>query len=737
MNHTTLLLAALLLLTSLTPPAPATPTHAPADITAIIVPDTDPYYALIATSLACHYNATTNILLPLFVTHNRNLTDAAYRLLTTLLHGTPVLSLGDHVNHLNASNLLGTPATVSCTAARLLYTTAPTLLIAPTTNYTLALTATPLTSYLNCPLLLYDNNTPDLQTTIDHLHTHTTILIGNLTLPLHNTTITHLTTPDDIQTAILHNITTLFGHITYLTLTNPADATPPTITNTTITTTTTHIHAHQLILLGRSLTLSGNDTARIQFHVPDTLTNLAITATIPPPTDRFTPILSLKLYDTHGRLIAYSTNQADTYTQVFVKTLAIHDPGTYTLTLRLFHGLKGGYFSLRGFSFTNTDVNITIQQQNQSTPHDPLLPGLSMLAPYITAAHGGIIITTNHELTTSDYEQIANGTAAGPWYTPELIPYNNNAVNTTLQDLNHTLALLDSHGLLTGYLSGPAWLGILGDTTMIPMYYYEPSDTDIAERGLPSDNLYALNASLSTGRIIGWNVSDVSTLIVRTLFYQKVCGNPTTDWFHTFNFVFGEGFGETGGLFHQVPYSREIRRYNLTTHVYGDLRNSRQITDQLHVYTGANFVEYLGHGDWYWYTPSLYGMNTFGRAVDVAHASQWVYEKPSVFLTSACLMGRVDGIPPQQNIGLAMLHAGCNAFVGATRETGQEAELTIMENDLIVNDTSLGEALRMEKQSDFVPPTYFVRTLYGDPAFNPYEPLHGFSDQGRPQLIIR
>lgn len=86
------------------------------------------------------------------------------------------------------------------------------------------------------------------------------------------------------------------------------------------------------------------------------------------------------------------------------------------------------------------------------------------------------------------------------------------------------------------------------------------------------------------------------------------------------------------------------------------------------------------------------------------------------------------------NIGLAMLHAGCNAFVGATRETGQESGLTVLENHLIVDDCSVGEALRGEKRVDVEPPTFFVRVLYGDPAFNPYEPLHGFSSQGRPVL---
>ncbi len=97
-------------------------------------------------------------------------------------------------------------------------------------------------------------------------------------------------------------------------------------------------------------------------------------------------------------------------------------------------------------------------------------------------------------------------------------------------------------------------------------------------------------------------------------------------------------------------------------------------------------------------------------------------------------MGRIDGIPPEMNIGMAMLHAGCNTFIGATRETGSEAGLETFENHLIVDNYSVGEGLRGEKRVDKELPNYFVRTLYGDPAFNPFEPNNGFSNQGRPSL---
>jgi len=41
-----------------------------------------------------------------------------------------------------------------------------------------------------------------------------------------------------------------------------------------------------------------------------------------------------------------------------------------------------------------------------------------------------------------------------------------------------------------------------------------------------------------------------------------------------------------------------------------------------------------------------------------------------------------------------------------------------------------------EKRVDVEPPIFYLRVLYGDPAFNPYEPQHRFSNQGRPGFVV-
>jgi len=720
---------------------------------AVIIPDHNPFFGILGTIAACWYDkaANTSGLLPLLIQHNDTLSDAQHRFLRVYM--TPsnrtLLVLGEHLNtSYQTQEVLGAPPTVSLTLATHLFTAASTVLILPYDTmdaYKLGLLAAPLASYLDIPILLYDHNDAQLQMVCTQLHVTRAYIVGGITPILTNVTFIPLADETAITDTMLTTIGDEFGQITYMTMTNPGDVVPPTVINITIDLSKGHITNKKLIILSKTIDLSGNDTRVFSLQIPHGINRVRISGELlqkrVPLLERFSPIdplLFLTLYDPQGHVVAYANSMGYDTGRTYLETLACNASGTYTVVAKTYFGMKGGYFIQRGFSVVDADVMLSTTISRLGTPHLPQIPSLSMLAPYLTAAHGGLILANSSwELTDASYVSAAQGIGAGPWYNESLIPFANQKVNTTVAQLNRTLAVLDTHGLLASYLNGPAWLAILADTTMIPMYYYGPSDTDIPDRGLPSDNPYSLNATLSVGRLIGWDAQDVSVLIARTFFYEQVCGpsQNQSDWHHRFSFVFGQGFGETGGLFHQIPYAKAIKAYEFDAHVYGDLRNSRQITNLLHVYTGSNYIEYLGHGDWYWFPASIYGFGLYSKNVDVAHAKDWVYERPSIFLTGACLMGRTDGVPPTMNIGLAMLHAGCNAFIGATRETGSEAGLTVLENHLIVDNWSIGEALRGEKQVDNVPPTFYVRVLYGDPAFNPYEPNNGFSGQGRAEFV--
>ena len=720
---------------------------------AVIVPESNPFFCLISTSVACWYDRAANStgLIPLLVQHEGKLVDAQIRFLETYFTSTnhTFFVLGEHLNtSYPTTEILGSPPVVSLTLATQVFTTASAVLIIPYDTedaYLLSLLASPLASYLNIPILIYDHNEAALQTVCEQLQTTHAYVIGDITLNLTDITLIHITNELAITCTILDIIKEQFGVINYLTMTNPSDVIPTTVINTKKIQLTDHILNKKIIILNKELDIIGDDIREYNISIPGGINRVRISGEILQKErsffERFSPIVPLvfmTLTNPNGQTVAYANSMSYDIGNTYLETLTCNASGSYTLQVRVFNGIKGGYFIQRGISWFDADINITATITTLRSPHLPVIPNLSIIAPYLTAAHGGLIIAnTTWELTDTSYTSVAQGSGAGPWYNDSLHPFTNKKVNTTVQHLKRTLETIDTYGLLTGYVNGPAWLAILADTNMIPMYYFGPSQEDIPDRGLPSDNPYSLNENLSVGRLSGWDVQDVSVLIARTFFYATLCGQPENpdDWHHRFSFVFGEGFGETGGIFHQIPYAKEIRNYGFTSKVYGDFRNSRQLADLLHIYTGSNYIEYLGHGDWFWFPASLYGFDMYSKAVDVAHAKNWVYNKPSIFLTSACLMGRTDGLPPQMNIGLAMLHAGCNAFVGATRETGQESGLTTLENHLIVDNWSLGEALRGEKRVDAEPPTFYVRVLYGDPAFDPYEPQHGFNNQGRPIFI--
>jgi len=717
---------------------------------AVIISDDDPFFGIIGSYIACWYNKVDNStgILPLLVQNNGTLTNHQDNFLDRYMKtkNKTLLILGEQIyTNYNTNEMLGNPPNVAIMVAKHVFVKAPTVMIVPyRTNdaYMLSLIASPLASYLNIPILIYDNNQIELQSVCNLLNTTHAYIIGDIQLTLSNVTSTPLKTKQTIQNAVLTIIKEQFKEINYITMTNPSDTISPYILDSYKTKITDHITNIKLIMLSKEFNILGTGIKQYNISISNGINRVKIHGNISRKNrldkiNPIDPILYMYLYDSHGNIVAYSNSLAYESGETYVDTLTVNASGKYSLTVKVYNGLKGGYFSQRGLSIINTDIEISINLSYLKKPHMPLIPKLSITAPYLTSAHGGIIIADpDFELTSNNYTIIANGSGSGPWYNKYLHEFTNQKVNYTVKHLKHNLTLLDNHNLLDSYLNGPAWLALLAGTNMIPMYYYGPSQQGLPEKGLPSDNPYSLDWNLSVGRVIGWNVQDVSLLICRTLFYKDICGESikSKEWHNRFSFIFGEGFGETGGIFHQIPYANEIKQYGFNPRVFGDLRNGRQITTLLKTYIGSNYIEYLGHGDWFWFSPSLYGLDYYSKAIDVAHVKNWMFTRPSVFLSSACLMGRVDGIPPQMNIGLAMLHAGCNCFVGATRETGSEAGLTTFENHLIVDNFSIGEALRGEKRVDKELPTYYVRTLYGDPAFNPYEPNNGFSNQGRPVL---
>jgi hypothetical protein len=407
------------------------------------------------------------------------------------------------------------------------------------------------------------------------------------------------------------------------------------------------------------------------------------------------------------------------------------------------------------FGISRIEGSYTVETHNRilKSPHLPLYEDLSIMAPYISASRGGLVISSSDlSLYRSEDIEDLRGSSTGPWYERDLLEFGRERAQSNSELLRKRIDSLPDE-LKETYTNDHGWLALLGGGSMIPMSY-EEKDPDWVEdevwgTGWATDLPYSLDLSLSVGRPLGWDASDVSALIARTLFYENYteghAARMTDEYGESgsfkdhFHFLAGEGGGRTGWLFHQREFSSTAEEHGFMSEVYmQDYENGREYMVSRGAFERANYFEMILHGDWSWFSPELNGWDRYSTGVRVTDILKdpldWQLG-PSVFNSGVCLLGRLGGLRPEQSITQAFFHSGINAFFCATRSTGSEAKAGPIEEALLLEDLSTGEAIRKDKRDNPEKPTFYVRTLYGDPAFDPYEPENGFGDQGRPGYV--
>lgn len=659
----------------------------------VLASDADVFYPLIAAPLSYREES------PMLIFHEE-LSDGHMDFFTRYQPDELVVVGGTVSSDYAEQEFTGTPAEVSLALARSMYEGCSSALLIPydLEQYELSVVATPIACYAHMPLLLYDGNDDDVREVLEGLGVEHVICVGNVSIE--GVASTHLGTVEEIYSYL----TALHPENHYMVLTNPNDVRPPSIGASR----TEHYHGcmnyASLTLLSREMLLFGDNTATFSLDAPEGICTIHIYVNVTGMQGSFPYIISAQLYH-NDSLVSYSFSNAYGEQHCYMEVPSTDVKGRYRLVVSLYRGIRGGFFFQRGFSFVDTDFDVDVVIKKMNDIHRPHAV-LSPLAPSLACFRNGIVVPTENEVTTPEYQVASSGMAGGPWNHPSLHPIVNAQVNKTVDTVRTMAQALDAR-----------MVAILGDTVMIPQYYYASTTGDAyVGFGVPSDMPYSLNGSLGVGRVVAWDGVDASLLLARTLFYDDIARGR---WLHNFTFITGEGFGETAGIFHQIPYSREMKNLGFDTSLYGICRNGREYLEHQGAFQ-ANFVEYEGHGDWYWMLPSVYGLDYLSRVVDVAHVRGYRLT-PNVVLTAACLMGRLDGIPLESSIAMAFIHAGANAFVGATRETGAEATLELIENAVIYNRTPLGTAVVASNQHTEAP-TRYARMLYGDPAFMPYVP---------------
>lgn len=370
-------------------------------------------------------------------------------------------------------------------------------------------------------------------------------------------------------------------------------------------------------------------------------------------------------------------------------------------------------------------LNISVQKL--AKPTYPLMDNLSTMASYLAAFHKGIVLAEPY-FQLHEIGYIGCKDCGDPAANENVIDDANNRTMVTKNDLNRllgTIAGIDgsdpgSWPAIEQYYGafGPDKmmnLGIIGDTNMIPQYYYLSTGQGDATEGfgIPSDLFYQdiavnqtdnalreCNLQIAAGRVDGWNSQEVSALLARTFFYndiidkQKGPMNGVTEpngvggtWKDSAMTAIGTeppvgaaitAAEKIGLMFERGGFTASIAEFGnpVSGHT---LDHSRRQRDGQY-YESSNFIQICAHGFYYWYVPPAWEGSALvarptpgppisgGGAFDVAHV-KYMQFGPSVMWADSCVTGRIDGILPENALSLAFLHAGMNIYIGATRES--------------------------------------------------------------------
>jgi hypothetical protein len=304
---------------------------------------------------------------------------------------------------------------------------------------------------------------------------------------------------------------------------------------------------------------------------------------------------------------------------------------------------------------------------------------------------------------------------------------------------------------------------------------------------IPTDNFYAgvenwkTKLDLAVGRVMASDISDLSALIARSCFYYKYLDGFQPDvslytsryewknsslvlagvdypifWF--LPFLPNPAILMTTPTYLQMLDFFAQKNFNVySAYGYADFPFATQATmkqaqDELKLFTSSNFLFIAAHGDYYRFIPAPWFRPLWYEDFSSAYASS-LEMGPSVQFMVSCTAGRTDWVPLDYSLSMAMIGSGVNCYVATTRtgmvgldligddywiEGGCEERLgQLFFKELTEENLTTGMAFMKAKNDvlneqrglDYLtcygaPIEYAQVTLYGDPAFNPYEPCN-------------
>jgi len=593
---------------------------------AIAVSDTDPFYVLIATPLAVHYDEDGNQeIIPLYV---KNMSEPS-RAVTRVMNEQIQIPVNLYIDATK------TAENWSADIAQSYWEISDAALLIENTQegYNLGVMATPIASYLSIPIIVTNDITSDIRSTLDELGVTKTIVCGEHLKGYGD--VLRFTTIDQVVNASIWVVEGKFGSVDYITITNPQDAWPPEVLaseSKTLGPVTMSTQATTELVTTAVGMLTGNPVVGT-FTIPedykyalvkfrginlntDNVNELgdSVTFSCGPMLENLpTALQNFEIYagSTNGGGIPVRDGTGNIIEDKTYSEVVVYDRGGVTYQVKA---------TPMWLASNKGQVKAEITIEKLSHPRYPTMKAFSSIAPYLTAYHKGIVFGKPYYSYAANDDVLYMGKPSPGFYTPRRNPQLTGAFNNHVYDIHEEINVLlaqiadiiiekdrDIENLKNYYTDNPVYVTLVGDGTMLPQYIYdtpidpiEPFDETpyYFGGGVPSDFLYG-NVDPNprdwssqaqdlyseypyqeniVGRITGWDIQDASALIARTIFYDKMIEN-LGEWKDQAVIQMG------GGNDFQKPL-----RYIF----YGDILKLIKRGEPMKVETGASYFTGLG-----------------------------------------------------------------------------------------------------------------------------------------------
>ena len=663
-------------------------------------------------------------------------------------------------------------------------------------GYEQGLMATPIASYLNIPVMIG----PPSYDLIEKLDCEQVILIGeNINCP-ESVPFVRLSGREEIISFLLEICMSKFNKVGYIALANPLDSQVINVVNESIllnengTDYATQFGAfHKLVPISdfKFDVPDGNQIVKINLKFFPADGSIPKTDSITPNTEGY----QLLFFDQDGgdfdtlpngesSSLFYTESNAYDDWEAYYELDVIDNPGPH-------------YIKINSYGNLDKIWNLKISAEELDANIRPQAPFLSTLSPYLASNYQGIV------LADSSFCENIKG-KIGNINRRYNVTLNEEAINAACNDNKYTDSILDetfiqmkSQGLFESYISKSPYLGIIADNNMVPMYYYpseeyrqfysyegtyQPSDNLLADINGDGYNL-STSLELAVGRLMGWDAQDVSALICRSLFYNKIIddfdGLKNSDWKDSVTMCMGVALQERIIPSQRLSYMKinsMFRKsgYAIFSKTYG-FQKVKYIEELLENMEKSNLIQNQGHGRYYrveYFYPLTFTFYGLFLKLFYPQKQQSQYAVcnvkdmelgPSTMAITGCIAGSTDGIPLRCTNSMATIHAGCNALFinlrcpsgplaikGRLREIISKKEslyyydelLDFWFEEIVKKDASVGFACKNSKNSltqkymeldwwnkylkinpneyERLVESYVHYNLYGDPAFNPY-----------------